>query len=259
MNQVSTKDRPRTDEHSCLQTGLRSLALGVGLAITTYAASVGVTWSRYGRPSEPKPEEHDELLERFMPVYDVAERHHIPVTAPAAVTLSVARDIGLFDAPLVRAMFKGRELLLHAAPAPRPRPRGLLEDMQSLGWVILAESPGKEIVVGAVTKPWEANVTFRSVPAEAFAAFNEPDYIKIVWTLRADHTHATSSIFRTETRAVATDHSARVKFRRYWALLSPGIVAIRWMMLGPVKSAAERRAREGEAPLRTGSQKPGHR
>ena len=27
---------------------------------------------------------------------------------------------------------------------------------------------------------------FRSVPADEFAAFDEPDYVKIAWTLRAD-------------------------------------------------------------------------
>jgi hypothetical protein len=46
-----------------------------------------------------------------MPVYDVVERHHIHVAAPAAVTLAVARDTNLFDVPVVRAVFKGRELI----------------------------------------------------------------------------------------------------------------------------------------------------
>jgi len=50
------------------------------------------------------------------------------------------------------------------------------------------------------------------------------------------------SIFRTETRAIATDAEARTKFRRYWSLLSPGIIVIRWMPLGPLKAEAERRA-----------------
>ena len=182
-----------------------------------------------------------------MPAYDVVERHHIRVAAPAAVTLAVAQDMVLLDLPVVRAVFKGREVILGAAPDQRPR-RGLLADLQSLGWVVLAETPGQEIVVGAVTKPWEANVTFRSLPAEAFRAFNEPDYVKIVWNLRADAISATTSIFRTETRAIATDPSARTKFRRYWSFLSPGIFLIRRMMLGPVKAEAERRRIRAPGP-----------
>jgi hypothetical protein len=213
---------------SFLRSSLRWSAAGVGLAAISYAAYVGVMWARYGQVSGPNPDEHDELLDRFMPVFDVVERHHIHIAAPAAVTLAGAQEMDLFDVPIVRAVFKGRELILRAAPDNRLRPRGLLAKMQSLGWVVLAETPGHEIVVGAVTKPWEANVTFRSLPAETFRAFNEPDYVKIVWTLRADAISATTS-----------------KFRRYWSLLSPGIILIRRLMLGPLKAEAERRAQQG--------------
>ena len=169
---------------SILRSSLRWVAAGIGLASAVYATYVGVTWFRYKKVPPPNPDEHDELLDRFMPECEVVERHHIHVAAPAAMTLAVARDMELYKLPVVRAMFKGRELILRAAPDNRPRPRGLLAEVQSLGWVVLAETPGEEIVVGAVTKPWEANVTFRPVPSEEFAAFNEPVYVKIAWTLR---------------------------------------------------------------------------
>jgi hypothetical protein len=246
---ISTKGGRVMTPRSLLRSGLRWSAAGAGLAAASYAAYVGVTWARYGHASQPAPDEHDELLDRFMPLYDVVDRHHIPVAAPAGVTLATARDINLFDIPAVRAVFKGRELILRAAPDGRQGSRGLLAEMQSLGWVVLAETPGREIVVGAVTKPWEANVTFRSLPADIFGAFNEPDYVKIVWTLRADATGPATSIFRTETRARATDPAARAKFRRYWSFLSPGIFLIRRMMLGPLKAEAERRMLAVEASV----------
>jgi hypothetical protein len=92
-----------------------------------------------------------------------------------------------------------------------------------------------------------ANVVFRPLPPNEFVAFDEPDYVKIVWTLHADPIGADASIFRTETRAVATNAAARARFRRYWSFLSPGIILIRWASLRPLKAAAERRARS--APL----------
>jgi hypothetical protein len=98
------------------------------------------------------------------------------------------------------------------------------------------------VVVGAVTRPWEPNVTFRPIPPDEFAAFAEPGYVKIVWTLRADPVDAYRSIFRTETRVIATDAVARTKFRRYWSFLSPGIILIRRLSLRPLKADAERRA-----------------
>ena len=229
---------------SVFQSSCRWAVTGVGLAAGAYATYVGVTWCRYGHVAGPNPDEHDELLDRFMPVCEILERHHINVAAPASVTFGIARELNLFELPVLRWVFKGRELMFRSAPDNRPRPRGLLARVQSLGWVVLAEIPGREIVLGAATKPWEANVKFRSVPSDEFAAFNEPDYVKIAWTLRADPIGATSSIFRTETRAIATDASARAKFRRYWSLLGPGIFLIRKMMLGPVRAEAEREAQE---------------
>jgi hypothetical protein len=66
--------------------------------------------------------------------------------------------------------------------------------------------------------------------------------VKIAWNLRVDPIGANASIFRTETRAAATDPAARAKFRRYWSFLSPGIILIRWASLKPMRAEAERRA-----------------
>jgi hypothetical protein len=229
-------------QKSYLRASARWLAAAVGVAAAAYGAFVGITWYRYGDAASPTPEEQDPLLDRFMPSYDVAERHHVRIAAPSALTFGAAREVDLQGSPLVRAIIKAREVILGATPDDRPRLRGLLAEVQSLGWGVLAEVPEREIVVGAVTKPWEANVTFRALPPDQFAAFSEPGYVKIAWTLRAESIGTTDSIFRTETRAVPTDATARAKFRRYWAFLSPGIILIRWAILGPLKSEAERRA-----------------
>jgi hypothetical protein len=223
---------------------LRSAAqwswVALGLAVATYGTYVGLTWSRYGTPARSRPDQRDELLDQFMPTFDVVERHHVTVNAPAAVTLAAARTMELWSLPIVHAIFKGRELILGASPDRRPRPKGLVDQVLALGWVVLVEIPDREIVFGSVTKPWEPDVTFRSVSPDAFAAFDEAGYVKIAWTLRADALDAHSSMFRTETRAVATDSSARAKFRWYWSFLSPGIILIRRMSLRPVKKEAER-------------------
>jgi hypothetical protein len=222
-------------------------AAGAGLAMGAYAAYVAVTWSRYGSASPALDDDADALLDRFMPTYEVAERHHVWVSAPAEITLAAARDQDLFRLPLVRAIFRGRELILRSTPDRQVRPRGLLAEVQSLGWGVLAEIPGREIVVGAVTKPWEANVTFRALPPAQFAPFSEPGYVKIAWTLRADPVGPDESIFRTETRVITNDIESRARFRRYWAFFSPGIVLIRRWSLAPLKAEAERRARDAKA------------
>jgi hypothetical protein len=121
-------------------------------------------------------------------------------------------------------------------------PQPLLKQMKALGWGVLAEIPGREIVLGAVTQAWKANVAFRALPPHEFAAFHEPGYVKIAWTLRADPAGPTKSIARHETRAVATDPVAVARFRWYWSTLSPGIKVIRYVAIRLIKSEAERRA-----------------
>jgi len=225
-----------------VEWGLGGTAALLGAAAACYAAFVGSTWLRYGHAPAPAEDEVDPLLDVFMPTYDVAERHHVSVGAPAAVTFGALMEMDLENSLLIRAIFKGREMLLGAEPDPKERSRGLVAVTKELGWVVLADMPGHEIVMGAVTRPWEPNVVFRGIPPEHFAAFNEPDYVKIAWTLRADAISPYSSIARSETRVVATDASARRKFRWYWSRFSAGVVLIREVSMCLVKREAEKRA-----------------
>lgn len=226
-----------------VRPAVRLLAAVSAASIAVYAAAVAGAWRTYGRAAAPDADEQDDLLDRFIPVYDIVERHRIVVDAPAATVLTAACEQDLLQIPLVRAIFKVRETVLRASPPDRVAPQGLLAAMKSLGWIVLAERPGREIVVGAVTRPWEANVVFRPLPPEQFAAYAQPGEVKIVWTLRADPRGEHRSLFMTETRAVATDASARARFRQYWSFVSPGVAAIRRLSLRPLKRDAERRAR----------------
>ena len=227
-------------------SGARRAAAGIasltGLAAASYAVYAGLAWLRYGHPASGAPEDTDAFLDRFMPEYDVVERHRVDVAARADVTFAALMDIDLEDSHVIRAIFRGREVLLGADADRKPRARGLVAVTKELGWGVLVDVPGHEIVMGAVTQPWKANVIFRSLPPADFAAFNEPNYVKIVWTLRVDSVSDDRSVARTETRVVATDAEARKKFRWYWARFSAGIVLIREISLRLVKKQAERRA-----------------
>ena len=231
------------NSRTAVRTVARYLAGGAALAAVGYAAYAATAWARYGHARPPRvPEEKDPFLDELMPHYDIVERHHVQVAAPAAITLGAARDVKLVDSCVVRAIFMGREMMLGSEPAGPPPPQALLAAALSMGWGILVNDPDREIVLGAVTKPWEANPVFRALPPSEFVAFAEPGYVKIAWTLRADPIGPSQSIFRTETRAIATDTAARDKFRCYWAMVSPGVALIRRAMLAPVKADAERRA-----------------
>jgi hypothetical protein len=224
------------------RTAVRWLAATAGFAALAYGAIVGTTWLRYGRSARPAVgDAADPLLDQLIPSYDIAERHQIRVSAPADLTFKAATEVDLRDSLIVRAIFRAREVALGSEPGAIG-PRGILAMTTSIGWGILAERPGREVVVGAVTQPWEANVVFHPLPPGTFAAFAEPGWVKIVWTLRADPDGSAGSIARTETRVATTDLVAREKFRRYWSFVAPGIVLIRPLMLRLVKRSAERLA-----------------
>jgi hypothetical protein len=212
--------------------------LGVGaLAGIGY---VGTTWSRYGKPSRGGPQ--DRSLDEFMPSYEVREVHETNIAAPAEVAFAVAQEMDMQESPLVKAIFTGREVLMGASPAPR-KPRSMLSEVTGLGWRALFETPGRHLIMGAVTQPWERDVVFRGLPPEEFARFSEPDFAKIAWTLKAEPLGPAACVFRTETRVTTTDPESRRKFRKYWTLVSPGVLLIRREMLRLVRREAERRAR----------------
>ena len=230
-----------------VRTAAGYVAGGVTLAALGYAAYAGAAWMGYGHAARARrSEDEDATLDRFMPLYDIVERHHVRVGAPPAVTLAAARDMDMRDSRLVRAIFRGRELTVGSAPSQPEPSGGLVAAVLAIGWGVLESQPDREIVLGAVTKPWEPNPVFRDVLPREFASFAEPDHVKIAWTLRVDPADGGGCVFRTETRAMATDIDARTKFRRYWAMVSPGVAVIRLALLAAVKQEAERRVPTSE-------------
>ena len=204
---------------------------------------VATEWLRYGRVRKRRGP--PTLLDRFLPECEVLERHQTRVAAPADVTFVAAREMSLAGSPVVRAIFRGRELLMRSAPAqerPEERPpQSLIDEVLSIGWGVLAQESGREIVIGAVTQPWKSEVKFRALPPDEFAAFDEPGFAKIAWTIRAEPLGPATSRFYTETRVATTDADARKRFRRYWTMVSPGVRLIRRESLRLVRADAERR------------------
>lgn len=128
-----------------MRAALRWLAVAGASGVAAYAGMVALTRARYGSPPcSPAPEEADELLDRFMPTYEVVERHHVRVSAPSETTFAAACEIDLRDSPVVRAIFRTRELALAAKSTRNPDRGGLLAEMKALGWGVLAEIPDRK-------------------------------------------------------------------------------------------------------------------
>jgi hypothetical protein len=218
----------------------RLAAAGLAIGVATYLGYAGYAFLRFGdRRRFSKSLFGSTLLDEIMPEYEVTERHEVRVAAPAEIAFSSACHLDLRRSLVIRCIFGAREALLSGKSHEVRFSRGLAEQAKAWGWSVLGERPGREIVFGAATRPWVANPTFRGLFADEFVNFDEPDYVKIAWTLAADPRGDYESVARTETRVITTSAAARSKFRAYWAFLSPGIILIRRVALAMVRAEAE--------------------
>jgi len=177
-------------------------------------------------------------LDRFMPRPDVAKRHEILIHAPADLVMKVARNFDFRSIAMIRALFWLRARLLGGRPAHESPSTGFISDMLRLGWGRLVDE-SHLFIAGAACQPWLADVVFSPIAAENFAAFAEPDRVKIVWTLETESIGPEQTRFSTETRVLATDAQARAKFQSYWRIFSIGILLIRLFLLSGVRREAE--------------------
>jgi hypothetical protein len=173
-----------------------------------------------------------------MPRYEIAEVHQTDVSAPAALTFETACDLDLQDSRIAGALFKAREFIIGSLPEAEPQPALRPRQFEAIGWRILADT-SHQFVLGGVIQPWRSDAKFIGVPKEDFATFNDPGYVKILFTLEAAPRGANHSVFRTVTRVCTTDAEARRRFRLYWSFFSPGIKLLRHVLLRAVKQNAE--------------------
>lgn len=182
-------------------------------------------------------EQTPSALDAFVSAYDIREVHEIGIAAPPADVMTAALNMRLESIPIVRALFVLRALCLGMKPAP-PAQRGLLDEMREIGWTVLEQSDVR-VVLGCIAEPWSADPHFVPVAAERFAAEEQPNRVKIAWTLEAFPIAGERTRFRTETRAVATDGQSRRRFRVYWAAFGAGTALIRTAALRHLKSSVE--------------------
>lgn len=183
------------------------------------------------------------LLDQFLPEYDLSIVHADVFRAPPAECYEAALEMDLFQAPLARVLLGLRALPQRVAGTLRGRGKGTvpaaswdtfrLKDMVGLGWILLGESPGAEVVLGQVSRPWKSVAASADAPTTPtqFTGFGQAGYAKIAAGLRVDPYGAGSSILTVETRVAITDETSLRRFRRYWALIGPFSSVIRRMAL----------------------------
>jgi hypothetical protein len=185
-------------------------------------------------------------LDEIIPIYQFSEYHEIRVHASPekvheAVWSVTAEEIRLFRAltwirspRLPGGADGGRESILNA-PAKKP----ILEVATSSGFALLADQPGREVVVGtfvvAPSRPREHLTSLQN-----YIDLDAPGYAKAVMNFWMEDEGGGWTRLTTETRVWATDASARRRFAAYWRVIYPGSALIRRMWLRAIQERAER-------------------
>jgi hypothetical protein len=181
------------------------------------------------------------LIDRFLPHAEVRSRHEVTVRATAGRTWAAARSLELGRSPLVKVLF-GLRSLPGLLARRRPAHAGLGVNMEGLlrsGFVILAEAPGDEIVLGLVGRFWTPTGGLIRIDPADFAAFDRPGYAVAAWNFTLRGPAEGPVLLATETRVRCTDAASRRRFRAYWTLVGPFSGLIRGEMLRSVRRGAE--------------------
>ena len=180
------------------------------------------------------------LIDRFLPEYDVSERHHTLVRVPADVAYRAVRRLDLARSRSIRAAFAARGLPLLLRRRGAAVRTLTLDDLVRGGFVLLAEEPGTEVVLGVVGRFWTPRGSLRRVEADDFCRFEEPGEAKAVWNFWVESLSDGSTLVVTETRVRCPDEATRRKFLLYWAAIGPFSGLIRRLALRLVRRDAER-------------------
>src|SRR5262249_52642937 len=164
-------------------------------------------------------------LDRLIPAPAMVEIDHVELAAQPAQVWERVRRIDLAGSPLIRALFAARTLpsRLHGQHAElRLRLDDFVSSPEHPGFQILVDDP-REIAIGAIGKVWHLDIPFVHVTnADAFAAFTEPDFVKVAWAIRVLREGEESTRVEVELRVEATDEETLGKFRRYFRVIGPG-------------------------------------
>ena len=170
------------------------------------------------------------LIDDYAPDYDVASRHHLDVRATPEAVYAVVRKLDLSRSWLIRTLFRLRGL---------PTRGMTLEDFLKWGFVLLDETPQRELLLGLIGRFWTLAGDLQRFEPAAFRAFEEPGFARAAWTFFLDPQPGGIVRLITETRVQCTDAASLRRFRRYWRLVGPFSGVIRKEMLRVIKQEAE--------------------
>jgi hypothetical protein len=187
----------------------------------------------------------ESLIDRYMPEWDVRERHRTRVNAAPERVYAAIRTADLAGSSLVRLLLalRGLPALLtrkgRAMAAARERRVVRLADFERHGFSVLEERAPADLLIGLEGRFWTPTGSLRPARAAGFSGVIPPGEARAAWDFRVEAEEAGGCTLSTETRVRCADAGTRLRFLAYWTLVRPGSGLIRRMMLRSIRRAAE--------------------
>ncbi len=178
------------------------------------------------------------LIDRFAREFDFTEIHRIEIDAAPDVVYDAVWTTDIASQWIVRALVSLRSLpkvLFGAGPASGEAPTALrLEGLLRVGFGLLAEDKGREVVLGVSGRFWRPVDNLLPFRREDFDAAVAPGTARGVWNFTVSEVSPGRTLLETETRVVCGDPASRRKFAAYWLFIRPFSGLIRIVMLRAV-------------------------
>ena len=192
------------------------------------------------------------LIDQELPSWERRVLVSLPVEADSLATFAAIRRVDFLRSPMIAvpnrlrtwfdAVFRSRE---HGSAAP-PEHFGfdqLLEEQG--GFHLLAEEPGKELVLGFIGRWWDRGYGRVEWSRDEFRDFSRPGYGVGAWGFTVLAYGTSAAVVVTDVRVRCTDEEARRSFRRYWTVVGPIVTAMGRPVLQLIRKEAERAAKRG--------------
>lgn len=180
------------------------------------------------------------LIDSFAPKPDAVETHRIAINAPRDVIYHALWTADLGSSLIIKALMGLRslpEFILRRRHLPARDQKVSLQNVIDAGFGLLAEEPGREIVLGVTGKFWRPTGNLLPFDRDSFNYPVRPGVARGVWNFSLDEIDSGQTLLSTETRVTCGDGASRRKFRAYWLFVRPFSGLIRIVMLRAVKNA----------------------
>lgn len=181
------------------------------------------------------------LIESYAPRPDAIETHSIDIAAASGTVYHALWTADLGNSAAVKALLVLRslpELIIHPKRRRQRSQKLTLHTLIDAGFGLLAEEPGREVVLGVTGRFWRPAGNLEPFRREDFDGPVPHGQARAVWNFTVQQASG-RTILRTETRVVCGDTASRLKFRAYWSFVRPFSGLIRMLMLRAVRRASE--------------------